>query len=101
MTDRTLFDRAYAYHKEGANAHRAESLAKLAVEFPQSSSEAIESAFDAAGELVDAACRWADEKRGPKNDGTGEPTFSLQDCCPGFSEGVYSNAESWGLYLTK
>jgi hypothetical protein len=77
MTGRTLFDRAYALHKQGSDAHREDSLAKLAAEFPQSTSATIEAAFNSAGALIAAACEWAEEKRGPKNDGTGTPTFTL------------------------
>jgi hypothetical protein len=101
MREQTLFDRAYALHKQGGNAHRAASLTQLAGEFPQSSRADIEAAFDSAGALIDAACQWADEKRGPNNDGTGTPSVSLPERCPGFSEGIYSDAEAWGLYLTK
>ncbi len=101
MRERTIFDRAYALEKQGASAHRAASLAQLATEFPQASAAEIEAALDSAAALIDAACRWAEEKRGPNNDGTGTPTISLQERHPGFSEGVYSDAEAWGLYLTK
>jgi hypothetical protein len=96
-----LFDRAYALHKQGTDARRAHSLAQLATEFPQGSGADFEAAFDSAGALIGAACQWAEEKRGPNNDGTGTPTISLQERCPGFSAHVYSDAEAWGLYLTK
>jgi hypothetical protein len=97
----TLVDRAYSLHKQGSKPHRSESLATLAVEFPAASPTEIETAFNRAGSLIAAACQWAEELRGPSNDGTGTPSFNLKDRCPGFSDGTYSDAESWGLYLTK
>jgi hypothetical protein len=96
-----LFDRAYAMHKLGSNAHRGESLLTLAAEFPAASPAEIGSALSQAGDLIEAACEWAEQRRGPLNDGKGQPSVNLKERCPGFSDGVYSDAESWGLYLTK
>jgi hypothetical protein len=96
-----LLNRAYALHKQGSNAHRLQSLSALRAQFPKASLTEIEAAFDRAGDLIQAACEWAEQRRGPLNDGAGEPTINLQERCPGFSDGTYSDAEAWGLYLTK
>ena len=101
IMNQALLDRAYSLHKQGAEAHRAASLRQLANEFPATGQADIELAFDKAGKLIDAACEWAEQKRGAQNDGTGTPVVVLSKECPGFSDEVYSDAESWGLYLTK
>jgi hypothetical protein len=97
----SLFDRAYALHKQGSKAQRAASVAQLQAEFPAAALPQIVEAFDRAGELIDAACQWAEQLRGPANDGRGIPMINLSERCPGFSEGTYCNAEAWGLDLTK
>jgi hypothetical protein len=99
--NQALLDRAYALQKQGTEAHSTASLAQLAAEFPAAGQADLELAFDRAGELISAACEWAEQKRGLLNDGTGTPLLVLSEQCPGFSGGVYSDAESWGLYLTK
>jgi hypothetical protein len=96
-----LLNRAYVLHKQGAEAHRSMSIAQLQAEFPAAAMPEIEAAFASAGRLIDAACEWAEQLRGPANDGKGVPTMILSERCPGFSQGTYSDAESWGLYLTK
>ncbi len=99
--DATLLDYAYALYKQGSEAHCAGSLAELQNEYPQASKAEIVDAFDRAGKLVHVACQWAEQLRGPFNDGSGKPTLSIESNCPGFSAGTYTDAESWGLYLTK
>ncbi len=99
--NQTLFDRAYALHKQGSTAHRAASIATLQTEFPSAAESQIDAAFDSAGRLIHAACQWAEQVRGPANDGSGVPTIDLAERCPGFSSGTYADAEAWGLYLTK
>jgi hypothetical protein len=97
----TILDRAYALHKQGTDAHRVQSLATLAAEFPKAGRTEIEAALDRAGVLIDASCEWAEQRRGPLNDGNGTPSVNLQERCPGFSGATYSDVEAWGLYLTK
>ncbi len=86
MVERTLFDRAYALRKQGSNAHRAESLAQLANEFPQSTSAAVEAAFDSAGALIDAACQWAEESADRTTTGPARLRFRCRTAAPVFQK---------------
>ena len=97
----SLLHQAYFLCKQGSEAHKAMSLDQLQLEFPTADYQEIVSAFDRATKLIEAGGAWAEQKRGPNNDGEGTPTVDLENLCPGFSPGIYSDAQSWGLYLTK
>jgi hypothetical protein len=97
-----ILDAAYALTKQAEfSPYPTKLVAKLREQFPALDQRAAEEAHAKAAALVSAACQWAEEFRGPNNDGAGVPSFQLADRCPGFSEGKYSDAEAWGLYLTK
>ncbi len=97
----TLLDQAYYLCKQGTEAHKADSLEQLTREYPAITSAQIEDAFNRAASLIEMSCEWAEQKRSPNNDGTGVPAVDIEGRCPGFSRGIYSDAEAWGLYLTK
>ena len=92
-----FLDAAYFLRKESAKNPTVE----LRERFPESKESDIKEALSRARALVKAACDWADQYRGPNNDGRGTATIDLRKECVGFSERVYKDAESWGLYLTK
>jgi hypothetical protein len=94
-----LLRAAYFACEEGFST--AAATAELAREFPTRERAEIDSACVRADALIQAACEGADQLRGPNNDFKGTPTIDVSERCPGFSEGVYSDAEAWGLYLTK
>lgn len=97
-----ILDAAFALTKQAEFGPYAEKLvAKIRRQFPELDERAAEEARVKAALLVSAACEWAEQFRGPTNDGTGVPSFRLADRCSGFSEATYSDAEAWGLYLTK
>jgi hypothetical protein len=100
MTTKIL-DAAYALTKSEFGPYPDKLVAKLRQQFPDIEEPVAEEARANADLLISAACQWAEEIRGPCNDGTGVPSFRLADRCPGFSEATYSDAEAWGLYLTK
>ena len=99
---RQLLDLAFELRKE-SSSERAQSAAtaKIQSNFPDATLPEIMDAYAKVDVLISVACQWADEFRGPNNDGQGVPSFTLQERCPGFSDGTYIEAESWGLYLTK
>ncbi len=100
--ERELLDLAYVLRKQNASeSAKPAATAEIRAQFPDAAGQEISDAFAKADDLIAAASEWADELRGPGNDGKGTPSFKLQDRCPGFSVGKYSDAESWGLYLTK
>jgi hypothetical protein len=101
MTDlaENLLTAAYLACKQGNS--RPAAVAALASQFPTRQPEEIEAACAQATALIQAACEWADQLRGPNNDFKGVPTIDLSQRCPGYSEGIYSDAQAWGLYLTK
>jgi len=92
-----LLDAAYFLRKESAKNPAVE----LRNRFPKANESDLKVAWSRALALIKAACDWADQSRGPNNDGQGTPTIDLRQKCSGFSETVYKDAESWGLYLTK
>ena len=97
-----ILDAAYSLTKQAEfSPYPHKLVAKLRQQFPEIDERAAAEARAKAESLVSAACEWAEEFRGPRNDGTGVPSFQLVDRCPGFSEATYSDAEAWGLYLTK
>ena len=96
-----ILDAAYALAKSEFAPYPGKLVAKLRQQFPDIEEPMAEEARAKADLLVSAACEWAEQFRGPKNDGTGVPSFQLADRCPGFSQATYSDAEAWGLYLTK
>ena len=98
-TAEDLLRAAYFACKEGYS--KAAAATELAREFPAHEPAEIDAALARADALIQAACEWADQFRGPNNDFKGVPTIDLSERCPGFSEGVYSDAQAWGLYLTK
>jgi hypothetical protein len=101
MTTQVL-DAAYALAKEAEfGPYPSKFIAKLRQQFPEIDEWVAEDARAKADSLVSAACEWAEQYRGPANDGNGVPSFQLADRCPGFSDAIYSDAEAWGLYLTK
>ena len=75
---------------------RLAAFAQLKQEFPAATPDQIQSAYDLAGDLIHAGCEWADQYRGPNNDGRGVPTFQLADRCPGFSTGAIDGGKSGG-----
>jgi hypothetical protein len=100
--DTRLLDAAYHLSKQAEFGPYPEKLvARLQADFASIDGATAAEAHSCAKTLIAAACQWAEERRGPKNDGSGSPSFKLSDRCPGFSAGVYSDAEAWGLYLTK
>jgi hypothetical protein len=97
-----ILDAAYILAKQSEFSPYPDKLiAKLRQQFPEIDQATAEQAQTRAADLISAACHWADEYRGPRNDGTGIPSFRLANRCPGFSEATYNDAEAWGLYLTK
>jgi len=97
-----ILDAAYALAKQAQFGPYPDKLvAELRRQFRDLDGPTAEEAQSRAAALVSVACDWADQLRGPNNDGKGLPSFRLADCCPGFSEAAYSDAEAWGLYLTK
>lgn len=92
-----LLDAAYFLRKESAKNPAVE----LRKRFPESNESDIKDAMSRARALINAACEWADQSRGPNNDGQGTATIDLRKECVGFSEEVYTDAESWSLYLTR
>jgi hypothetical protein len=101
MTDLAdeLLTAAYFACKQGNSQPAAVSA--LASQFPTRQSAEIEAACAQAAALIQAACEWADQLRGPNNDFKGAPTIDLSRRCPGYSKGIYNDAQAWGLYLTK
>ncbi len=100
--DIRLLDAAYHLCKQSEFSPYPDRLiSRLQVEFPGIDRSAAEGARACAAALISAACEWAEQFRGPNNDGGGTPSIKLPEQCRGFSDGVYADAEAWGLYLTK
>jgi hypothetical protein len=100
--DIRLLDSAYHRCKQSEFSPYPDRLiSRLQVEFPGVDRSAAEEARARAVALISAACEWAEQLRGPNNDGGGTPSTKLAEHCPGFSDGVYADAEAWGLYWTK
>lgn len=97
-----LLNAAYYVHKDSySDDTHEEARRRLAEQFPGVDGKDIADAYARAGALIEAACDWAEQKRGPNNDGNGIPTRHLERECPGFSASVYGDAQGWGLYLTR
>ncbi len=97
-----LLNAAFAVCKDfGYPSSPERAYNELIKQYPAVDRPTLEDAITRSEALISAGCDWAEQFRGANSRGKGLPKIVLSEVCPGFSESVYSAAQSWGLFLTK